>query len=103
MPVEYLTQARIGVIEIAFPAIERTEADVGEYLAWLVGALGGEPPGFLEKFSRLCVVAGQRRDPAEPGQPVGGLRPQAKLPGQPEPFDVQVPALLVVPDGLAPG
>src|SRR5215469_7491036 len=103
MPVEYLTQARIGVIEVAFPAIERAEADVGEYLAWLVGSLCGEPPGLLEEFSRLRVVAGQHRDPAEPGQPVGGLRPQAELPGHPQPVEVQVPALLVVPDGLAPG
>ena len=101
MPVEYRAQARIGVVEIAFPAGERAEADVGEHLAWLIGLPGGEPPRLLEEFARPRIVAGQRRDPAEPGQPVGGLRPQAQLRGHPQPLDVQLPALLVVSYGLA--
>ena len=52
MPVEYRAQARIGVVEIAFPAGERAEADVGEHLAWLIGMPGGEPPRLLEEFAR---------------------------------------------------
>ena len=102
VPVENSVQNSVGAVEIAFPAGERAQADVGEHFSRLVIPLDRQPPGVPEQFPRLRVAAGQDRDPAEPGQPVGGLRPQAEFPGHPQPVGVQPPALLVVADGLAP-
>ena len=61
---------------------------------------GGELYSVFEELSRLPIVAGQHRDPAEPGQPVGGLRPQAELLGHPQPVSVQAAVLLVVASDL---
>jgi hypothetical protein len=97
---EHPAQVPFGRVEVAFPACGFAEPDLGEVGSGLVAVVSGEPHRPLVKGAGLRVVAGQRLDPAEPGQLIGGLGPEPEFFGHAQASPVQARGVVVVTGGL---
>ncbi|MER7427664.1 hypothetical protein [Nonomuraea rubra] len=103
MPGEQPPQAHLGLVEVALPAGAEREPDLGVDLPGRIPVLGRHPHGLPVQLLRPPEIAVEQGDPAESGEPVGGLGPEAELLGQLVTVSVQPRRALVVAAGLGQG
>lgn len=82
VPGEGVAEVLLGEGEVTRAPGSEGEADLGVDLARRVAVLGGQGHRLPVKLRGLPEVTGQESDPAEPGDPVGGVRPEAQFLGQ---------------------